>query len=89
MIVELLVIEVLADVEIVVMGVIVNVLAVSYSTDVPSEVDVDWSKNELMVGVLPRIGIEVLPDVSEKTFAVDMAALGFTLSTRLEEVCCC
>ena len=55
----------------------------------PSAVDVDLSKNELIVGALSSIGIEVLPDVSAKAFAVVMTAWGFPLLTRLEEVSCC
>ena len=90
MIVEVLVIDGLADVDIVVVGVILKfALTVSYSTDVSSEVDVDLSKNGLIVGALSSIGIEVLPGVSAKAFAVVMTAWGFPLLTRLEEVSCC
>ena len=69
-----LVIDVLTDVEIVMVGAIVNilkfVLPISYSEDVPSDLDVDWFRDALMVGVLTGIGIEGFADVSVEDFAV-------------------
>ena len=92
-VVEVLVIDVLADVEIIVVGAIVIVLKfalpVSYSVDVPSsDVAVDLFMDALtgvMLGVLTGIGIGVLTDVGANAFAVVMMTdLEFPVSTALE-----
>ena len=69
-------------------GVIVIVLkfvvAVSYSVDVPSDVDVDLFMDVLsgvMIRVWRGIGIDVLAAVSESAFAVIMTALEFPVPT--------
>ena len=90
---EVFAIDVLADVEIILVGVIVIVLKfalpVSYSVDVPSsDVSVDLFMDALasvMLAVLTGIGIGMLADVSANAFAVAMTALEFPVSTPLEE----
>ena len=88
-VVEVLVIDEWADVEIIVVGVIVNVLkfalAVSYSADTPSDMAVDLFMDALMFGVLPGIGVEVLADGGASIFAVVMTALAFLVPTPLED----
>ena len=73
-------------------GVIVIVLkfvmAVSYSVDVPSDVDVDLFVDVLagvMIRVLRGIGVDMLAAMSENAFAVIMTALEFPVPTLLEE----
>ena len=69
-------IDLLTDVEIELLGVVVNVLkftlTVSSSVDAPSDVDFDVFMDVLAVGALVGIGTEVLTDVSAKTFTVVM-----------------
>ena len=92
-VVEVLSIGVLADLEIIVVGAIVIVLRfalpVSYFVDAPlSGVAVDLFTDALadvMIGVLTGIDIAVLPEVNANAFAVVMTALGFPVSTTLEE----
>ena len=53
--------------------------------------DVDLFMDALaavMLGVLTGIGIEVLADVKANAFAVVMPALGFRISTSLENFSC-
>ena len=92
-VVEALAINVLADVEPIVMGVIMIVLKfaspVPYSVDVPSsDADVDSFKDalaEATLRALTGIGIEVLADASANVLAVVMAALEFPVSAPLED----
>ena len=84
MVVEVLAIGVMADVEIIVVGVIVIVLKfvlpVSYSVDVTSGVVLDLFADglaDVMSSVLPGIGIGVLADVNTNAFAAVMTALKF------------
>ena len=78
------------------MGVIVVVLKsalpVSRPVDMRSDVDVDIFMDEVaatMLGVLPRIAIEVFTGVRADAFAVIMTALEFPVSTPLEEFIPC
>ena len=91
-VVKVLVIGVLSDVEIIVMGVIVNILKfdlpVSYSVDVSSNVAVDLCMDAVILAVLPGIGIEALAAMSTNAFAVVITALEFPVSTPLEEFSC-
>ena len=91
-VVEVFFIDVLADVEILVVGVIVIVLkfafTVSCSLDVSSGMTIDSFMEALagvMLGVLSGIGMEVLAGVAANTFVFAMTALGFPVSTPLEE----
>ena len=89
-VVEVLATEVLPDVEVIIMGVILNVLKVALTVScssvyVSSGVAVDLSMDALMLDVLSRIGIEVVADLSANDFAVVMTALEFPVSTPLEE----
>ena len=85
--------DVLADVEIIVVGIIVIVLKfalpVSYSVDMPSsDVSLDLFMDALadaMLASLTGIGIGMLVDVGANAFAVAMTALEFPVSTPLEE----
>ena len=90
-VVEVLAIGVLADVEIIVLGVIVIVLKfvlpVTYSVDVSSGVDIDLFMDALvsvMIGVLTGIGIEVLAAMGVNTFAA-ITLLKCPMGTPLEE----
>ena len=92
-VVEVSVIDVLADVETVVVGVIVFVLKLawpaSYSAGVPSDVTVDLFMDALadtMLGFLPGIDIEVLANVDVNAFAVVVTDLEFSVSTPLKEL---
>ena len=93
LVVEVVLSGVLADVEIIVVGVIVIVLkfalSVSYSVDVPSGVVVDLFVDALvgmMIDILTGIGIELLADMKENTFGAVMIALELPVSTpSLEE----
>ena len=95
-VVEVVVIGILADVEIVMAGVIVSVLkfafSVSYFADVSSsDVVVVLFMNALagvMLVVLAGICIEVLTDFISNAFAVTMTALEFPVSTTLEGFSC-
>ena len=89
LVIEFSVIEVLADVEIIVVGAIENfVVPTSYSIDAPSDVVVGVFMDAL-AGVilvnLPKIDIEVLADVNPNTFAVVITVLKFQVSTSLED----
>ena len=91
MVVEALAIDVLADVEIIALGVIVIVLKfvlpVTYSVDVSSGVDIDLFMDALvgvMIGVLTGIGIEVLAAMGVNTFAA-ITLLKCPMGTPLEE----
>ena len=89
-IVEVLVIDVLADVGIMIAGVIVIVLksalSVSYSVEDESpDIVVDLFMDVLMLGVLADIGIEVLVDVNPNTFVVAMTVLELPVSAPLED----
>ena len=91
-VVEVFFIDVLADVEILVVGVIVIVLkfafTVSCSLDVSSGMTIDSFMEALagaMLGVLSGIGVEELADVNTNVFAFRMAALEFPVSTPLKE----
>ena len=84
---EVLVIDVLADVEIIAVGVIVIVLkfvlTVSYSVGVPSDMAVDLFMNDLtgvMLDVLTEIGIEVSAGVNATALTVVMTDLEFPMS---------
>ena len=91
--VDVLVIDVLADVEIIVVGAIVIVLKfalpVSYSVDVPSsDVAVELFMDALagvMLAVLAGMGIGMLTGVSANAFTVAMTALEFPVSMPLED----
>ena len=93
-VVEVSVIDVLADVVTVVVGVIVFVLKLalpaSYSVGVPSDVAVGLFMDALadtMLGfLLPGIDIEVLANVDVNAFAVVVTDLEFSVSTPLEEL---
>ena len=81
MVVEALAIGVLADVEIIALGVIVIVLKfvlpVTYAVDVSSGVDIDLFMDALvsvMIGVLTGIGIEVLAVTNANAFTVVITA---------------
>ena len=92
-VVEVLVINAFSDVEIIVVGVILNVLkptlTVSYSSvDVSSDVDVDLSMGALMLDLLSGIVFEVLADVSANAFAVVMNAFEFLVSPSSEDFSC-
>ena len=89
-------IDVLADVEVIVVGIIVIVLKFAlpgpYSVDVPSGVVVDLFMDVLasvMIGAmlvaLPGTCIEVLPGMTSNTFAAVLTAFKFSVSTPLEE----
>ena len=86
-------IDVLTDVEVIVVGVTVNVLKwalpVPYSVDVPSDVAVDLFMDALPVAmfrVLSGIGIEVLADVTANALVVVITSLKFGVLTSLEEL---
>ena len=90
--VDMLFIGVLADVEIMAVAVLVIVLkfvlAVPYSVDVSSGVDVGMFINasaDVMLAVLTGIGIEVMADVNPNTFAGVMTALEFSVTKPLAE----
>ena len=86
-VVEVLAIGVLADVGIIVVGVLKSVLPVTYSVDVSSDVDIDLFMDALvgvMIGVLPGIGIEVLAAMGVNTFAA-ITLLKCPMGTPLEE----
>ena len=85
--VDVLFIGVLDDVEIMAVDLLVIilkfVLAVPYSVDVSSGVDVDMFINasaDVMLAVLIGISIEVMADVNPKTFAGVMTALEFPVT---------
>ena len=90
-VVGVLVIEVCIEVKLIVVGVIViflkSALPVSYSVDaMTSNVDVDFFVDlltDIMVVVLPGIGVEVLADVNRNAFTV-VTVLDFPVSTPLE-----
>ena len=42
----------------------------------------------VLIGVVPDIGVDVLPDVNVESCAVVMTVLEFTLPTSLEEFNC-
>ena len=92
-VVEVLAINVLADVELIAGGAIVIVLKfvlpIPYSVDAPwSDADVDSSMDpltEATLGALAGIGIAVLADASANILAVAMTALEFPVSAPLEE----
>ena len=89
--VEVLLIEVLADVKISVVDAIVIVLkfalSVLYSVDVPSDVNVDLLTDGVMFSALSGICIELLVDVNANAFVVVMTDLDFPVSTPLEFSC--
>ena len=82
-VVGVLSIEVLPDVEVIMVGVILNVLKValpvSYSVDVSSDVAVDLFMDAVMLAVLPGIDTEALADMSDNAVAVVITALEFPL----------
>ena len=87
-IVEVLAIDVLADEDIIVVGVTVIFLKfaviASFSVDVSSDVSVNFFVNvltDVILGILTDISIEVLTDVNANAFAVVMTALEFRVST--------
>ena len=87
-IVEVLAIDVLADEDIIVVGVTVIFLKfaviASFSVDVSSDVSVNFFVDALIdviLGILTDISIEVLADVNTNAFAVVMTALEFRVST--------
>ena len=89
---EALVIDVLADAEIIEVGVIVIgwkfVSTVSCSVDGSSDAAVDSFMDtfaDVMLGVLPAIGVEALAGVIAYDFATAMTALEFPVSAPLEE----
>ena len=78
-IVEVLVIDVLADEDTVI---------TSFSVDVSSDVPVNFFVDvltDVILGILPDISIEVLTDVGANAFVVVMTALEFPMSSTLEE----
>ena len=88
-VVEALFIDVLADVEIIAVGVIVIVLKfalpVSYSADVSSSDVMDMLAG-VMLGALTGIDVEVLSDVRANAFAIVITALEFPVSIPLEVI---
>ena len=93
-VVEALVIDMLPDVRFIVVGVIVValklVVSVSYTVDVPAARAFDLfidAVTDIMLGVLPEIGNEVLTDVNASALVV--TALGFPVPTPLEEFSRC
>ena len=90
-VVGVLVIGVCIEVKLIVVGVIVIflkcALPVSYSVDaITSNVDVDFFVDlltDIMLVVLPGIGVEVLADVNANAFTV-VTVLEFPVSTPLE-----
>ena len=93
MIVEVRVIDVLADEDIIAVGAIVMfvkfAVIVSRSVGVSSEVSVNFFVDvltDLMPGILPDISIEVLTDVNKNACAVVITVLEFPVSTPPEEL---
>ena len=90
-VVEVLIIDVLADVEIILADVnvmvLMSVLKVSYAVDVTSGVAVDLFVEAWVLDVLTGIGIALLlwADMNANAIAVVMTALEFPVSTPLEE----
>ena len=79
-VVEVLVIDVLDDAEFIVVVIVLKfTLSSSQSLDVSSDVA------DVMLDVLSVLGVEVLTNVNANAFAVVMTALGFPVSTPLEE----
>ena len=91
-VVEVLSIGVLADVEIIVAGVIAIVLkfafTVSYSFGAPSGVGVDLFMMDASAGVMSGIGMELLAGATANAFTGIIAAVGCPVSTELEGLSC-
>ena len=88
-VVEVLIIDVLADVEIIVVGVIaivlMSVLKVSYSVDVTSGEAFDLFVDAWMLDVRAGIALLLLAGVNANAIAVVTTALEFPVSTALKD----